>query len=193
MRIELLIRRMDGLLKPLGFVRKRAVWNRRSGPFIDVIDVQISESNDMFTINAGVFDPEVYRRCWPDEPQGMIVEPKCTVRARIGQLVAGHDLWWDLDDLGSQRTLEQIAEAVSSSVLPFIKRMHSREAMETHLITTGAAKDRYPPPVLYLVALKYERGDGQGACALLNELRQRMSSDGWKARVGEIAERLGCS
>ena len=193
MRIEPLIRRMDGLLRPLPFHRHKATWNRRSGPFIDVIDVQISKSNDMFTINAGVLDPEVYRQSWPDEPKGIIQEPNCTVRARIGELAVGHDLWWDLDDLRKQGMLDQIAETVTASVLPFIDRMHSREAMEAFLTETGVTKDRYPPPVIYLAILMYERGEREGACALLNELRQKICSGPWKARVGEIAERLGCS
>lgn len=193
MGTKLVIDRIDNLLRPLGFHRHKATWNRRSGPFIDVIDLQISKSDDMFTINAGVFDPEIYRQCWSEEPKGIIREPKCTVRARIGELAAGHDLWWDMDGPNKQETFDRIVETIGSSVVPFLERMHSRKAMEGFLTDAGVANKRYPPDIIYLAILMYGRGDRDGACALLHDLRQKTVSGGWRARVGEIAKCLDCS
>ena len=189
MSTKSVIRRLDELLKPLGFVRHKVTWNRPSGSFVDVIDVQTSKSGDMITINAGVFDPEVYRQCWPEEPRGIIQEPNCTVRARVGELVEGLDLWWDL---GEQETLDDVADKLTSDVLPFLERMNSREAMEEFLTNAEEGKKKYPPHIIYLAILKNERGDREGACALLTEFGKK-AIGAWKTRVNEIAERLACS
>jgi hypothetical protein len=181
--------RMDELLKPLGFARHKTTWNRKSDSFVDVIDVQTSKAGDTITINAGVFHPDVHRKCWATEPTAVVEEPSCTVRARVGQLLNGKDLWWRLDDA---RILDDVIEKLKAYVLPFLERMHSLEAMEQFLTSAQVTKQKYPPPVIYLAILKSERGDRTGACALLTELGER-SLGAWRTRIGEVAERLGCS
>lgn len=180
---------MDELLKPLGFARHKAIWNRQSDCFVDVIDLQTSKAGDTMTINAGVLHPEVHRKCWATEPPAVIEEPSCTVRVRVGQLVEGKDLWWRLNDHG---IVNDVAENLTAHVLPFLERMHSVEAMEQFLTTAQVTKQKYPPPVIYLAILKNERGDSESACALLTELGKR-TVGAWKTRISEVAERLACS
>lgn len=43
---------LRSLPKLLGFSRQKATWNRRAGSIVDVIDIQVSEAGDAFTINA---------------------------------------------------------------------------------------------------------------------------------------------
>src|SRR5947208_3321359 len=124
MSTKTIITRVDELLKPLGFTRRKTTWNRKSGSFIEVIDVQTSKAGDAITINAGVLHPDVHRKCWATEPPVIVEEPSCTVRARVGQLLDGRDLWLRLDD---PRTLNEVIEKLNAPVLPFLERMHSPE------------------------------------------------------------------
>lgn len=189
MSTKVVIARMDELLKPLGFTRHKATWNRRSNSFIDVIDVQTSKAGDTMTINAGVLHPEVHRKCWATELPAVIEEPSCTVRVRVGQLLDGKDLWWRLSDAG---ILDDIAEKVAAYVLPFLERMHSLEAMEQFLTNAKVTKQKYPLPIICLAILKGEQGNRTGACALLTELGEK-SVGAWRTRIREVAGRLGCS
>jgi len=189
MNTKSVITSMDELLKPLGFARNKTTWNRKSDSFVDVIDVQTSKAGDTITINAGVFHPDVHRKCWATEPTAIVEEPSCTVRARVGQLFDGKDLWWRLDDA---RILNDVVEKLNAHVLPFLERMHSLEAMEQFLTDRQVMKQKYPPPAIYLAILKSERGDRTGACALLTELGEK-SVGAWRTRIGEVAGRLGCS
>ncbi len=182
------IARMDELLKPLGFARHKAIWNRQSDCFIDVIDVQTSKSGDMMTINAGVFHPEVHRKCWATELPAIIQEPQCIVRARIGQLIGSKDLWWQLNDHG---IVNDVAEKLAAHVMPFLERMHSLAAMDQFLTSLQTVKRRYSLEMIYLAIIKHERGDTSGACALLHEPRQKAGV--WQTKIGEVVERLGCS
>jgi len=183
------VTRMDELLKPLGFARHKTTWNRKSNSFVDVIDVQTSKAGDTMTINAGVLHPDVYRKCWATEPTAVVEEPSCTVRARVGQLLDGKDLWWRLDD---PRTLNEVIENLNAHVLPFLEQMHSLEAMEQALTASGVTRQKYPPPAIYLAILKSECGDRAGACALLAELGGK-AIGAWRTRISEVAGRLGCS
>jgi len=183
-----IIVRMDEFLKPLGFARHGATWNRKFDSFIDVIDVQTSKAGDTITINAGVFHPDVYRKCWATELSGVVEEPLCTVRIRVGQLLDGKDLWWRLDDPDVR---DDLVDKITAHVLPFLERMHSFEAMEQFLMSEQVTKQQYPLPTIYLAILKDERGDRVGACALLAELGQK-TLGGWRTRIREVSERLGC-
>lgn len=183
------IQRLDGLLTPLGFNRRKQIWNRTSGPYVDVIDVQVSKAGDAMTVNAGVMHPLAYRTFWGKAPPGFVDEPSCTVRSRIGQLVEGKDIWWSASD---DQVIEEIAAAVAEHVLGFLERMHSPAAMESFLEAAEVRKRKYPPPIIYFAILRDELGDQVGACTVLAELHQA-TSGAWQARINEVSERLGCS
>ncbi len=180
---------MDELLKPLGFARRNATWNRQFDSFIDVIDIQISKAGETVTVNAGVLHPEVHKKCWATEPPAVIDEPLCTVRIRIGQLLDAKDMWWELNDA---KIFDDIIERVNAHVLPFLEQMHSLEAMERFLTIAQVTRQKYPLPAICLAIIKSEQGDRTGACALLTELGERLGA-AWRNRIREIAGRLGCS
>jgi hypothetical protein len=189
MSTRTVVTRLDGLLKPLGFERQKQTWNRTSGSFVDAINVQVSKAEHAITVNAGVMDPDVHRKCWGSSPCGWIDEPLCTVRTRIGALLGNTDVWWSL---GDGTVVEEIAEAVATQVLPFLDRMHARDAMEEFLVAAKVLKYRYPPESIYLAILRHELGDHSGACALLQELQQTTIGN-WRTGISEVSSRLGCS
>ena len=189
MSTKAVVTRMDELLRPLGFTRQKATWNRKSDSFVDVIDVQTSKAGESITINAGVLHPEVHMKCWGTEPPGIVQEPECTVRVRVGQLLDGKDLWWRLND---QRILDEIAQKLTARVLPFLHRMHSVDAMEEFLTSAQVMNKKYPPPIIYLAILKSEKADRIVACGLLSELSKKTVGK-WSVKISEVAERLGCS
>jgi len=182
------VKRLDAQLAPLGFTRKKLTWNRTSGRFVDVVDLQISKEGDALTVNAGVADPEVYAGCWGHELARPVDEPSCTVRSRVGRLLGELDTWWRIDD---PDTPGHVVGAVAEAVLPFIRRMHTRAAMIDFLGAEGTAIRGYPPPIIYAAILRDLGGDRRAACAILNELRGTVVG-AWKDRVVEIATHLDC-
>jgi hypothetical protein len=183
------ISEVDRLISSVGFRRQDRTWNRTAYPFVDVIDLQVSKAGDRLTINAGVLYPRAYQRCWARDPTRFVDEPSCTVRARIGQLIGGQDLWWPSDD---NSATADIISKLRLYILPFIEDMHSQEAMVNFLENSRVTEQSYPPPIIYLAALKFEQGDRSAACALLDDLQPRMVG-AWKSRVDQIRHELGCS
>lgn len=182
------ITQLDSLLKPLGFVRQQTTWNRRADTLVDVVDVQVSKAGDAMTVNAGVLDSDVRRILWGTEPSDFVDQPSCTICTRIGELIDGKEVWWQL---GNRETADEVVEKVAAHVLPFLARMHAREAMEQWLVHTQVAKKRYPPPIISLAILKSFLGKGAEACALLADLEEK-STGPWRTRTAEVAARLGC-
>jgi hypothetical protein len=188
MQMKATIATLNQLLQPLGFVRRKATWNRESVSLVDVIDIQVSKAGDAITANVGILDRSVYEIFWGGSSPAFVEEPHCTVRARIGALVAGKDLWWQLND---SRCTADLVESISTHVLPFLEMMHTTEAMESYLTEILVKKRKYPPDTVNLAILKFRRGDKVGACAILTELR-KSTIGAWRARVGEISEKLDC-
>ena len=182
------IARMDAVLLPLGFHRKKATWNRSVGTFVDAIEIQVNKAGGLVTINAGVLDPEVYRVCWNAPPPAAVEVPSCTVNARVGQLVDLNDRWWPLDAEG---TPGEVAESLRRYVVPFLERMHTDAAMEQFLLDSQVTKQRYPLPIIHLAVLTHRSGDKVGACRILADLVQR-AIGAWRDRAAEIGRHLGC-
>jgi hypothetical protein len=183
------VRRLDALVTPLGFERRKQTWNRRSGPFVDVIDVQVSKAEHALTVNAGVMALCVHKQCWGSDPPAWLEEPFCTVRSRVGQLMGSTDVWWSFDD---REAAENIVETVATHVVPFLDKMHDSQAMEQFLVATEVLNQKHPPEIVYLAILRNEIGDHSGGCAVLAEAQQKVIG-AWKTRISEVSDRLGCS
>jgi hypothetical protein len=188
MATKTLIAEIDRLLRPLGFIKKKAVWNRKVGSLTDVIDIQDSKGRDSLTINAGVFRRDFFKFCWDIPIPTFVREPMCTVRSRIGNLFGSKDVWWDQND---PNMIPDILEKLSTYVLPFLEQMHSSKAMEEFLDKTNVIKQRYPPPIIYLALLKNENGNRVGACNILSQLFEKTNTT-WKPTVAQVRESLAC-
>ena len=126
---------------------------------------------------------------WGDVPPEFIEQPICTVSTRIGELVDGRDKWWQI---GNSGVVDELAEKISAHVLPFLSRMHAREAMRQWLIASDVMKKKYPPPIINLAILESFLGNAARGCAILAEL-QTASAVAWQARAAEVAKRLHCT
>ena len=89
------------LLKENGFSKSSRNFYRESESAWRVVNVQSSQSNsDMagkFTVNLGVYLPQVAALAGQSPVTGKPKEYDCTVRKRIGALMPhGVDYWWEL-------------------------------------------------------------------------------------------------
>ena len=85
-----------------------------------------------------------------------------------------------------------VAATVEAHVLPFLERLHSRDAMAQWLSKKPAARKRAPSSVITLAILHSFSGERERACRLLARLKKK-ALGGWRERVAEVAAELGCS
>lgn len=184
-----IITRLDHYLAPLGFKRRKTVWNRACDQFVDVIDIQCSKGKSAATVNAGVLERGVYATCWGREVGSFVEEPFCTVRARIGNLFGNLDKWWDLKGVD---TVNEMTESVKVHAIPFVERMHNLNRMIEWLALTGSPSPKTPLSAIFFAVLHQRTGNVQQACSILADLQAKVRG-AWNIRVREVSERIGCA
>jgi hypothetical protein len=175
------------LLKPLGFERKGALFNRHRGEFVDVVDFPVNRAGDAVTLDVGIQHDGLYAMLWEAPPPRFSNEAACIVHARIGALVDGSELWWPLADPDSPA---RAVQAFEGHVLRFLQSHHDLAAIAAEL-AKALDQQRAPQGMLYLAILRHRRGDLAGARALLAEIA-RDGAGHWAQRAAAVAARLGC-
>jgi hypothetical protein len=189
MELAHVVSAMDPVLKPVGFRRRRQVWNRHVGGQVHAIDLQVSKSLDAFTVNVGALDPAAYRTCWGEEPPQFPSVASCTVQRRLSMIAGDRDKWWQADDpnapIGIAREIKFIA-------LPFLDRMRDRARM-LEALEQQISKDTqpYPPHMISLAVLRAMNDDHVGACEALDRRLERPVG-AWRDRIIAVRDQLGC-
>ena len=119
------------LLKQQGFSKSGRNFHRLTGAVWQVVNVQASQGNSdasgKFTINVGVYVPQVAVLAGQAPIAGKPKEYDCTDRERLGELMpGGADHWWALlpsTDLAALAA--QVSEAVSVYGLPWLEAQAS--------------------------------------------------------------------
>jgi hypothetical protein len=178
-----LISQTRDVLRKYQFHGNEPLWNRDYAEFVDVIELQISKSKDMFAINVGVADKFVMHACWGLDIAGMVDEPSCTVRARLGELLYGRDVWWSLSDC---KAIEEVLRGIHDVAIPFLQFNHHIDHMIEYLEKDPATR-RYPPGIIYLALLHYRKGENDRC----REMFRSMNLTGaWSKKASDILEAL---
>jgi hypothetical protein len=116
------------VLKPIGFKKSGFNWTF-ADEWTRIINLQLSRWNSaddvQFTLNFGVFIPELHRlseRPCGDPP---LKEPDCVVRARYGQLTPSRlDHWWKVDaKTDSADLIRDVTGALVTYGLPWLNSL----------------------------------------------------------------------
>ncbi len=184
------------LLKQHGFRKNRLTWNKTVDGLIQVVDFQVSRfsspEEESFTINLGVFYPDIWHKCWAKEPPKFVNEEDCFPRVRIAQILNGYsqeatDYWWtcnaevEIDKIG-----KEIKMLLEKKCLPFLDEMLDLQNV-IRLYSSGPVK-LTPIEKIYLAIMKYSIGDIDSSIDLLKEVST--ISNAWASRVDAIRSRL---
>lgn len=116
-------------LKSRKFRKKARSFYREHNDRTDVINIQLSlwnrGENGKFTVNLGVYFPEIAFITDAPPLKGILKEYNCTVRQRIGFLKPrGCDDWWEIDDLTDLKAISlQLLNDVKIYGLPWLDKM----------------------------------------------------------------------
>ncbi len=194
-------------LKGLGFKKKGRTFNRTTEDgLVQVISVQMGAHDPpgttyvpclrenlygWFTLNLGVYVPEVARHHGGAEAKGFVQEYHCCIRSRLGALCSEKtDLWWRNDAV--DEVVPDLVARLDRDGLPFLDRFASRaailEAWKGETENQGAGSS---PPRIVMAIILVERGDRELAKKYLAEQAGETRNPGHPAYVRSLAERLG--
>ena len=139
-----------------------------------------------FTVNLGVFVPEVAEQQGHRPLNSFVREIHCCVRTRLGRLGSEpRDIWWDIrrDDA----LTEELRQRLISDA---IRKFETRDAILAELLTATRSPSITPPRIVCAIILA-ARGRTNDARSLLAEQAKETRNPGHPAYVRSLAERLG--
>ncbi len=148
-----------------------------------------------FTVNLGVFVPEIYERTNPPlATNRAVTDAHCDIRTRLGR-TESHEIWWSLaSDVGA--LVDDIGALLIDEGIPFLERFGSRHAIIRDWVKfndgewglTSVAR-------LDTAMIVLRQGDIDAARQLfqdhLDEYRKNPINPGHGTYVRELALRLG--
>lgn len=172
---------LQQLFEDRGFGRTGPLFNRTTQDGLtQVINFQLSRSNPplslptsdrgphsfgRFTVNLGVFIPEVALLSFPSGTSAPIHEHDCEIRARLGKLgPERRELWWQLS--ADSLPTEDIRLRLERDGLPYLDKLSSRDAVLVELENPAPGTALLNPKIARACILA-TRGQAADAHALL--------------------------
>ena len=184
------------LLKRHGFKKKDMTWNKSVNGFTQVINFQVSTYSDdqeeSFTINLGLFSPEVWKVCWQKEPPKFIKEDDCFPRIRASQLFGklsqeSTDHWWRCSQGSNDNDLSnEVIALLEGKCIPFVDGLLTMQ----NISELYSSKDVKLLPIdkVYLGIIKNLTGDKVSSSELLDSVAS--ISKAWAIRVEIVQKQL---
>jgi Domain of unknown function (DUF4304) len=193
-------------LKKHGFVQSGRSYNRlNESGLTDVINIQLGFSNPdipwkvarldndisnkYFTVNLGVFVPEVHR-LWHGYPlRKTISEADCCIRSRLGSVGREYeDVWRALQR--NDALYKEVFDDLIRIALPYFKKFSTRE----EILRETSEYLGYSPTRIVQALILYEQGQTGKAAQLLSEQVENSADHrGHQEHVRELALRLNIS
>ena len=144
----------------------------------------------LFTINLGVYVPEVARYHGGGECKSWVQEPCCCVRTRLGMVTKeGHSEWWpaQVDDAA----MTEVCHDVTSAGIAFLDRFATRDKILSEWLGRSEKVESLTPPRIVMAIILAERGKKDDARELLALQANETLVPAHATYVHSLAERLG--
>jgi len=195
-------------LKDAGFRKRGRTYNRTSTDgLISVINFQMGAFDPpgttyipglrenlygSFTINLGIYIPEVFEVQVGSEVKNFVQNDQCCIRVRLGAIgQERQDIWW-LANV-SDKLINDLRNRLAMNALPFLQRFESRETIirdwpdyyHKYKISSSS------PPNIVLAIILVSQGRTEDAKLLLEKQIRQSQHTGHIEYVRSLAIRLG--
>jgi Domain of unknown function (DUF4304) len=200
---------IQGVLRPFlkgrGFKCRRRTFNRvTEDGLTQVISIQMGASDPprtthipglrenlhgLFTVNLGVYVPEVARHTGGGEAKSWVQEYHCCVRARLGEASGeGQDIWWHArcDDV----VVGDVQRRLELGGLPFLDRFSTRDKILAEWHDRSENMGTSSPPRIVMAIILVGRGQTDSARALLAQQVLETRNPGHPNYVRQLAKEL---
>jgi hypothetical protein len=143
----------------------------------------------LFTVNLGVYIPEVARHHGGGEAKSWVQEYQCCVRARLGEASgAEQDIWWRARSDGA--VIDDVRCRLELGGLPFLDRFSTREKVLAEWHDRSEHMGASSPPRIVMAIIFAERGQSGRARELLARQVRETRNPGHPDYVRKLARRL---
>lgn len=210
-RLDEIQSRIGKSLQPLGFKRKGRTFRRetdheilqiiafQAGPFElgPPLPPQVSHFRPdlygKFTINLGVYVPEIHERTNPPISMNRVIcDAHCSIRTRLPHIGEGEEIWWQILDC-TDEDVEDISALLIHVGVAFLDRFRTRELIVRDWISANERIGRLDVAMILL-----RQGDKLGAARLFADHLRKSEAEGSEPNrqnhrryVRELATKLG--
>jgi hypothetical protein len=180
-------------LKGLGFRVRGRTFNRLTADGLtQVVNLQMGPSDPpgtpyipgvrenlhgLFTVNLGVYVPEVARHHGGGEAKSWVQDYHCCIRDRLGHASgAGEDIWWHCR--ADEAVIGDVRRCLESGGIAFLERFATRDKILVELRAEPKGLWSSPPRIVMAIILS-ERGQRDEARELL--IRQVSETEPWRS------------
>jgi hypothetical protein len=143
----------------------------------------------LFTVNLGIYVPEVAMRRG-GAVRSWVQDYQCCVRARLGEAsVEERDVWWDAR--ADDAVIEDVRHRLRVGGLPFLDRFSSRDMILVEWKDRSKNMGASLPPRIVMAIILAERGEKERAHALLARQVLETRVPGHADHVRKLANELG--
>lgn len=193
-------------LKRRGFSVRGRTFNRvTEDRLTQVINIQMGASDPpgttyfpglrenlhgLFTVNLGIYVPEVARHHGYGEARSWVQDYHCCVRARLGDASGEKkDTWWHARP--DTAVIEDVRRRLEQGGLPFLERYSTRDRILAELSDLTKNTGGGGPPRIVMAVILAERGEMGRSRELLARQAQETLNPGHPDAVRRLAMKLG--
>jgi hypothetical protein len=171
--------------KEKGFRKKGGTFNRVTADGLThVINVQKGQSSlqGQFTLNLGIYVPEVARTEPWNVAKDFVTETSCCIRRRLS------GAWWKTDDPAA---IPDVLTRLERDGLPFLEQFGSRDAILRELASPELRENMNGNMQLVRAIILAERGELAAVKTLLTNEAIGHANHPALANIRSLAEQLG--
>lgn len=142
-----------------------------------------------FTVNLGVYVPEVARHQGGGEAKSVVHDYNCCIRTRLGR-GANKELWWEISS--SETLVADFQERLQNEALPFFQRFESRDQILSKFRGATDNTELMAVPRIVCAIILLNRGEPEAARVLLAaQASDHTRNPRHATYVIDLAKRLG--
>ncbi|UXD71813.1 DUF4304 domain-containing protein (plasmid) [Sphingobacterium faecium] len=158
--------------KELGFKKKGNVFNKKTSEITQVVNIQKSrwnhQDNVSFTFNIGFFISQFYIENWNKEIPKFVREYDCQIGFRLGQIVKGHDFWYELNEKIEKVNLEiDIYNHLNDYLRPIVDKNIDLNSLKELIINDSNVESTTAE--IYRIKIFFKTGEIKKGTELLNK------------------------
>ena len=196
---------LDPLLRESGFGKSNRTYNRTTADGLaHVIDFQMGRFDPpgtthipglrenlygLFSVNLGVYVPEVARHHGGGEAKSVVHDHNCCIRTRLGRGTR-RESWWKIS--ADEPLVTQLLQRFQNEAFPLFQRFENRDQILNEFQTATDNTDLMLVPRIVCAIILLNRGDREKARHLLTaQARDHTRNPHHSAYVVKLAQRLG--
>lgn len=203
--VDAIQRSLRPLMKARGFkVRGRTFNCLTEDGLTQVVNLQMGQSDPpgttyipglrenlhgLFTVNLGIYVPEVARHHGGGEARSWVQEYHCCVRTRLsGASNEEQDIWWHARP--DRAVIDDVYHRLEAGGFPFLNRFSTRDKILDEWNAESENMGASSPPRIVLAIILAERGQKELASALLEKQALETQNPGHSDYVRKLAKEL---